>query len=158
MDDVIPEVVLIFRSRNPNFWILRSFLRQNRSMLIFLKSVLSLSKTISSLRYPVIEIPDFQKGAPGDVTNQICLDEAFFWTLKNDQLWNSITSSKINIFWCVFFVWIAQLRTIKLTSKIGGLGEGGSAPFRIRCVPYKLIYSNIRSSNYTILAITSVRN
>ena len=49
------------------------------------------------------EIPDFQKGAPDDVTNQICSDEAFFWTFKNGQLWKSITSSKINIFWCVFF-------------------------------------------------------
>ena len=51
IDDVIPEVVCIIRSRNPFFWILRSFLRQNRFMCIFLKLVLSYSKTIFSLRY-----------------------------------------------------------------------------------------------------------
>ena len=141
MDDVIPEVVLIFRSQNPNFWILRSFLRQNRSMLIFLKSVLSLSKTISSLRYPVRNTW-FSERCPRWRHKSDLLGWSVF---LNPQKWPTLKLHNFvkNQYFLMrfFFVWIAQLRTIKLANKNGGLGEGRSAPLSYRISSLNNVYS-----------------
>ena len=51
INDVIPEVVIIFRLRNLFFWIQRSFLHQNRSNKFFIRVNTFWFKSISMWRY-----------------------------------------------------------------------------------------------------------
>ena len=46
INDVIPDVVFLFRSRDPIFWIQRSFLHQNRSNCIQGQMIFSCFKSI----------------------------------------------------------------------------------------------------------------
>ena len=46
INDVIPDVLFLFRSRNPIFWIQRSFLHQNRSNCIRGQMISSCFKSI----------------------------------------------------------------------------------------------------------------
>ena len=110
--DVIPEERLSFRQRDPFFWTQRSFLHKNAT--IYLTDIDSLENCNTLFRWCFKE-NDHSFSTSIRQWRHIPWEnfKSFLRAPKNGDLWQAITSSKINIFWCGFFCSFRFLKGIR---------------------------------------------
>ena len=106
INDVIPEVVIIFRLRNIFFWIQRSFLHYNRSNKFFRRVNTFWFKSISMWRYDPLKQSFLLRSAQVTSSPKLIWGTQFWAHLKSPKISNfqkSISSSKNIFFGCGFF-------------------------------------------------------
>ncbi len=107
INDVIPEVVIIFRLRNIFFWIQRSFLHYNRSNKFFRRVNTFWFKSISMWRYDPLKQSFLLRSTQVTSSPKLIWGTQFWAHLKSPKISNfqkSISSSKNIFFGCVFFL------------------------------------------------------
>ena len=106
INDVIPEVVIIFRLRNIFFWIQRSFLHYNRSNKFFRRVNTFWFKSISMWRYDPLKQSFLLRSAQVTSSPKLIWGTQFWAHRESPKISNfqkSISSSKIIFFGCGFF-------------------------------------------------------
>ena len=113
INDVIPEVVIIFRLRNIFFWIQRSFLHYNRSNKFFRRVNTFWFKSISMCRYDPLKQSFLLRSAQVTSSPKLIWGTQFWAHRESPKISNfqkSISSSKNIFFFDAFFfvssVWL----------------------------------------------------